>query len=123
MMRPAPSHFIVGFDVAEHHDELVAAHADDHVGLADDGTQPGRHFLEQLVARFVAAGIVDVLEAVQVEEHDAELRARRAGLADRVRQKRGQIVPVRQPRQLIMVRHAVEPMLVFDELLFGLPAQ
>ena len=62
-------HFIVGFHIAEHHDELIAAHADHHVGLAHAGAQALGHLLQQLVAGFVTAGIVDMFETIEVEKH------------------------------------------------------
>src|SRR6266481_2189230 len=47
-----------------HHDELVAAHAHDDIFRAHGGAYALRHNLQQFVTRLVAAGVVDVLEAV-----------------------------------------------------------
>ena len=113
---------VVGLDVAEHDHEFVAAHADHDVAVAHAGAQPARDFLQELVAGLMAAGVVDVLEAVEVQEHDAEHLIRRARLVDGLRQERGQIMTIRQTRQLIVVRHAIEPLLIVDELLLGLAA-
>src|SRR5581483_11731834 len=55
--------------------ELVAAHARDGVDVSDDAAQAGRHQLEELVAGGVAEGVVDRLEAVEVENVDGERRA------------------------------------------------
>ena len=56
-------------DLRQHHDELVAAHAADGVHHAQLLDQPLGDFLEHQVARRVAERVVDVLEAVQVDEH------------------------------------------------------
>ena len=56
----------------EHHGELVAAETGHRVagphGAADAAGRDG----EQLVARGVAQGVVDLLEAVEVEQQDAD---------------------------------------------------
>ena len=52
--------------------ELVAAEAGHGVAAADDAAQPLAHPDEQGVARVVAVGVVDRLEAVEVEEHHRE---------------------------------------------------
>ena len=114
--------FVVGLDVPEHDHEFVAAHADHHVGIAHAGAQPPRHLLQELVAGLVAARIVDVLEAVEVEEHDAQHGVGRPRLGDGLGQERGEIMAVGQPGQLIVVRHPIEPLLIVDELLLGLAA-
>ena len=113
---------VVRLHVAEHDDEFVAAHADHDVAVAHAGAQPARHFLQQLVAGLVAAGVVDVLEAIEIEKHDAEHGIRRPRLVDGLRQERGQVMPIGQTRQLIVMRHAIEPLLIVDELLLGLAA-
>jgi hypothetical protein len=59
--------------VAQQHDEFVAAQARHGVFLARIRQQALRHHLEDLVAVGVAVGVVDRLEAVQVEVHDRGL--------------------------------------------------
>ena len=49
--------------------ELVAAEAGERIGPAKQLLEPARHELDQFVACLVAIGVVDVLEAVEVEEH------------------------------------------------------
>ena len=56
-------------DLGQHHHELVAADAADGVADAQLLHQALRHFLEQRVAHAVAERVVDVLEAVEVDEH------------------------------------------------------
>ena len=59
----------------DQHDELVAAEAADRVGLAQDVADPGRDDAQQLVADRMAEGVVDALEAVEVDEHRGRLGA------------------------------------------------
>jgi hypothetical protein len=61
--------------VLRDHDELVAAHPGDEVAaVAQLGREPVGHGLQQLVADVVAEGVVDGLEAVEVEVADADVR-------------------------------------------------
>jgi hypothetical protein len=55
-------------DVVAQHHELVAAEPPDGVARTHRAAQPPCHLAEQLVADGVAEGVVDVLEAVEVEE-------------------------------------------------------
>ena len=56
------------------HDELVAALTGQQVVLGQAGPDPRRRVDQQLVADGVAIGIIDQLEAVQIdEEHDSAL--------------------------------------------------
>ena len=54
----------------EQHRELVAADARDGVGVAHALLQERRDLAQQVVARDVAAAVVDELEAVEVEIAD-----------------------------------------------------
>ena len=54
------------------HDELLAAGAGDHVGVADDAHQQAGDAHEHLVAGVVAVLVVDALEVVEVEDGEAE---------------------------------------------------
>ncbi len=119
----AQGHFVVRLDVAEYDDELVPAHADDDVGVAHAGAQTGSHLLKELVAGLMAPGVVDVFEPIEIQEHHPQHRTGGLSLGYGVRQERGEMVTIRQPGQLIVVRHAVQTVLILDELLFRLPAQ
>ena len=55
--------------------ELVAAEARDDVVVPQRAAQPLGDLLEQLVAAVVAERVVDVLEPVDVEQHEADARA------------------------------------------------
>src|SRR6185295_5593995 len=59
-------------DVLEQHGEFVAAEAGDGVAGADGLLEAPRGLDQELVAGAVAHGVVDELEAVEVEEEDAE---------------------------------------------------
>ena len=50
--------------------ELVAADPRDGVGLANAGAEPLGALLEQQVADRMAQGVVDVLEAIEIEAQD-----------------------------------------------------
>ena len=80
--------------------ELVAAEARHLAAVAHDGGQPVRHLAQQLVADGVAQGVVDVLEVVEVDEHEA-----RAGRA-----VRGGVVqaPLEAPTQQLAVAQTGE---------------
>ena len=61
--------------ILDQHDELVAAEPRHGVALAQVMAQPPRDVLQQAVARLVAEAVVDVLEAVEVDEEERELLA------------------------------------------------
>ena len=52
----------------DQHNELVAADAGDGLVIAQPGAQPFGNLLQEQVANLVAPGVVDALEAVQVDE-------------------------------------------------------
>ena len=53
--------------------ELIAAEAGHGVGVTKGGGEPGGHRLEELVAGGVAEGVVDPLEAVEVDEKQCDV--------------------------------------------------
>src|SRR5512143_2216862 len=57
--------------VGKHHAELVAAEAGDEVAVAQAGFQRVAELDDELVARLVAEGIVDLLEVVDVQDQQA----------------------------------------------------
>ena len=58
-----------GCATARLHDrELVPTHARDRIGLAHYELQPFGDHLQKLVARGMTEGVVDMLEAIEVEE-------------------------------------------------------
>ena len=108
-----PQRVVLAVDVLVQHDELVAADAGDRVARAQRLAQALGDGAQQGVARLVPEGVVDQLEAVEVDEQD---RGQLAALAppapvcDPVGQQR----PVGQAGQRVVER------LVADRLLGGL---
>ena len=77
---------------------------------------PTRHLLQQPVARIMAARIIDVLEAIQVEKQHRQRSANASCLLDRLGQMRRQIQAIRQARQLIVVRQVIQVLLPLELL-------
>jgi hypothetical protein len=67
------------FDLFEQHRELVAAHAGHRVLVAHRLAESRRHRHQQVVARLVTEAVVDDLEAVEVDEEDADRALATAG--------------------------------------------
>ena len=86
----------------DQHDELVATHPSDRVGVAQGAGQPGGDGHQEPVAGLVTEGVVDVLEVVEVDEQRRPTGAVAAvadqQLLDAVHDQR----PVRQPGQRIV---------------------
>ena len=125
----AQSHFVVRLDVAENYDELISAHPDDvHRSRATAARRSGRDSPGSScrVAGLVSSSVVDVLESVQIQEHHHAQHGVQRPSPRRwrpVENAQGQVVTVGQPGQLIVVRHAIQPILILDQLLLRLSAQ
>ena len=65
-------------------DELVAADPRDGVARPDDRLEPSRNALQHLVAGVVTADVVDLLEAVEVDDHQRKRVRRAAGALERL---------------------------------------
>ena len=94
--------------------ELVAAQARDQIGLAQAAVQPLRRAAQETVADGVPKGVVDLLEAVEVEAERGEADAlgeARGGLFEALAEDHA----VGQPRQRVAARHG-------DDALLGLVA-
>ena len=99
----------------QQHGELVAAQAGGGVGGADGLVQPLREDLEQQVAGLVAVGVVDRLEAVEV---DVEHRGPLAVAAGQVQVVLGAVEeerPVGQLGQRVVHRRVPELLLQLDD--------
>ena len=96
-----------GVGLLEEHAELVTAKAGERVLCSEACGHPRRGDLQQLVANVVTAGIIDELEAVQVEvEHRERLAATPCAVfrvTDTLHEQRA----VRQARQRIVVAPGV----------------
>jgi len=66
-------------EVSKHEGKLVAADAGQQVRRPADIVHPRRHAAEHAVAHLVAQPVVDVFEAVKVDEHDADARPATSG--------------------------------------------
>ena len=98
-------------DVLGDDEELVGAQPHRGVLHAGAPAQPVGDLAEQQVAGLVAEGLVDRLEAVDVQVHQADLQPAAAGERDRVAQPVGQRAAVGQPGQRVGERAADEVLL------------
>ena len=98
-------------EVLDHDQKLVPAQARERVLVAQAAAQAGRDRLDQLVARGVPQAVVDVLEAVEIDEQHADPAAVAARLLDRMLQPRLHQQPVRQVGQRVVVRQMLELLL------------
>ena len=105
---------------AKNDDEFVATHAHDDVVSADCIFDALSDRLQQLVAGLMAMRVVDVLEAVEIQEQHRESQLGSSRLFHRDRQMRAQKQSIRQACQLIVMRESIESLLVFEQLRFDL---
>ncbi len=83
----------VAIQLAEQDHEFVPAEARHRVAFAHAGDEPPRHFDEQPVADFVAVGVVERLEVVEIEEHQGAMTA----VAPQGRQQAAEAIPQQAP--------------------------
>ena len=95
---------VVLVDVLEQDDELVAAEARRGVGGADARGEPGGGLAQQLVARGVPEGVVDVLEHVEVDEQDGRPGLPALGARERMLEPIDEQQPVRKTRERVVER-------------------
>ena len=104
-MRPATSAASAeSVDAVEQDGELVAAEAGDRVGRAHRRLEPPRDLLQDRVAGRVAEAVVDGLEVVEVDEHDADRRASATRAHDRVLDAVGEQRAVGEARDRVVER-------------------
>ena len=103
-------------DAAQHDDEFAAPHAHHHVPGMHCSGDPTRNLLHQPVARVMAARIIDILEAIQVQKQHRQSSANAARLLDRHGQMRRQKQAIRQTGQLIVVRQVIQVLLPLELL-------
>ena len=114
--RRGDADFIGRVDLVQHDDEFVAAHANHDVRGPHRRAHALGDLLQQLVAHFVAARVVDVLEAVEIEEQHREHLPGFLAARDGFGQVRLQEQAVRQARQVIVIGELVEALLVGEQL-------
>ena len=88
--------------------ELVAADAGHQVGAAGAGPQPLGHRLQHDVACGVAQAVVDGLEAVEIEEYQCAAGALAPGARERALERVEEERAVRQPREAVVAREALQ---------------
>ena len=99
------------FEAFEHHDELVAAVAGEGVDLAGEGPDPCGGFAEDAVARAVAIGVVDLLEVVEIDEHEPENQPAATGSGNRSGELRVKRPAIEQPGQRVFHRERTDVLL------------
>ena len=72
---------VVDVGVEQRHHELVAAQPDDQVRVAQRVLEARAELPQELVAGRMAERVVDLLEAVEVEEHEGQTACRRLAVA------------------------------------------
>ena len=99
---------VVGVGQPQRHHELVAAAPADQRRRRGERPQPGGHLDDHAVAGVVADRVVDVAQAVDVEDQHRDDLARRLDL-DRLLEQRQHPAPVRQPGQRVVVGVEAQP--------------
>ena len=97
-------------DFLEDHEELVAAEPRHQIGRPQLGAKPPRHFHEELVAGVMAIRVIDLLEAVQIDERAGEPRAVAPRPLDGLLQRRGEAGAVGKPGERIAVGERLDPL-------------
>ena len=80
--------------VGEEDDELLAAHAEERVELADPLLDDGHHALQNVVAHCVAVLVVDPLEVIDVDQQERRRRLRATEALDGVGEPRFHVTAV-----------------------------
>jgi hypothetical protein len=92
-----------GVGLRHQHRELVAREAGDNVSPAHPLPQDVRDLADQDIAGMVAEGVVDLLEAVDVDDHHRPLAAIASAERDVLVQLRAKAPPVEQPGQRVVI--------------------
>jgi hypothetical protein len=88
--------------LAENHDKLVAADARYRIRAAHHTLQPSGDLLQEFVSSAVAQGIIDVFEAIEIEDAYRKPLARPFPLLDALAQPIIQQEPVGKARKRVM---------------------
>ena len=94
--------------------EFVAAEARKRVLVPQERRQPLADFDQQAVADMVAAAVIDGLELVEIEIEQRERRAVPLQQRDRFRELLGEVRPVRQSGQPVMIGEVTDRPLGHD---------
>ena len=93
----------LGVRLQQHRRELVAAQSHERVGWPQRSAEALAHVAQDFIARAVAEGVVDLLEAVEVDEQERECGRRRSTRPlreERVEDVK-QVAPVAEAGQLV----------------------
>ena len=96
--------------------KLVAADARDDVALAQAGLQAVGAIEQHAVADFVAQAVVDLLEAVEVEQQQRQRTAAAPRQADRIGQRMAHLAAVEQAGQRIGAGQGLDALARTDQL-------
>ena len=99
--------------VAQHHDEFVAAEAAEQIVVAQVLVQAGGCGLQQRIAGGVAEAVVDVLEAIEIDEQHRQRGAAVAGLLDGLGGLLAQQHAVGQAGQQVVVGQQLDALIGF----------
>ena len=113
---------VVGLEQLEQDRELVAAEPGDDVAGADRRAQPHGDLDEQAVAGVVADAVVDLLEAVEVDEQHAEMLPGARMALERVLELVDEDLAVGQPGERVAPDAVLEADPLGDVLRRGVPA-
>ena len=94
--------------IFQQYDKLIARQARRRIGLTDAAQQTLSDHLQQLVAGLVTETVVDLLELVQIEEQQRQLRLLAFGARQGNVQAVEQQGPVGQAGELIELRHELQ---------------
>ncbi len=110
-------HFLSVRDPVEGDHEFVAAQPAHRVFDTYRVQQPLRDGAQHGITDIVPQGIVDVLESVEVDQHDGDLLPVSLGQLHRHSQTLRKQLAIREPSQRVMVGEKIDPLLV--DLLLG----
>ncbi len=102
---------LVAVRAIEHHGEFVTADARDESAIAERSRKALRHVAQHAIADIVSQGVVDFLEAAQVEHEQRQRCTRRLG-RERSLEMREQGRPVREAGQRIVRRLVLQAALL-----------
>ena len=107
-------------DFGEQHQELVAAVTAHGIRITDGGFQAAGHELQDLIAHRMPVGVVDLLEAVEIHEQDADVGRPSVATSAMALSRRSSIQrPIRRAGQLIVLAVAGQLVETADRRLRG----
>ncbi len=109
------SEVVRAFEPLDQHDEFVAALPRNRIRPAHAARQPIRHILQEPVPRLMAQGVIDVLEAIKIDEQHGDASSFALCRSEGAIDSFGQQQPIRQARQRVVSRRE------FDYLFRVLP--